>query len=100
MLTHMTDGTGRIVMAASEVNEESLESSQLHHGYFTYYLLQALKSGKGETPLSQVYDSVSKQVSQTVSAQGMHQHPIMNRSSADADFAFRSPAAATAYAKP
>ena len=49
------DGTGRIVMAASEVNEESLESSQLHHGYFTYYLLQALKSGKGETPLSQVY---------------------------------------------
>jgi uncharacterized caspase-like protein len=100
MLTHMTDGTGRIVMAASEVNEESLESSQLHHGYFTYYLLQALKSGKGETPLSQVYDSVSKQVSQTVSAQGMHQHPIMNRSSADADFAFRSPAAATANAKP
>jgi len=100
MLTHMADGTGRIVMAASEVNEESLESSQLHHGYFTYYLLQALKSGKGETPLSQVYDSVSKQVSQTVSAQGMHQHPIMNRSSADADFAFRSPVAATAYAKP
>ena len=28
MLTHMTDGTGRIVMAASQVNEESLESSR------------------------------------------------------------------------
>lgn len=100
MLTHMTDGTGRIVMAASEVNEESLESSQLHHGYFTYYLLQALKNGKGATPLSQVYASVSQQVSQSVSSQGMHQHPVMNRSSADADFALRTPPAATASARP
>jgi hypothetical protein len=100
MLSHMSDGTGRIVMAASEVNEESLESSQLKHGYFTYFLLQALKSGKGQTPLSQVYDSVAKQVSQSVSSQGMHQHPVMNRSSVDADFALRTPPAATASARP
>jgi len=100
MLAHMSDGTGRIVMAASEVNEESLESSQLHHGYFTYYLLQALKTGKGQTPLSQVYSSVALQVSQTVSSQGMHQHPVMNRSSSDADFALRTPPAATANAHP
>ncbi len=100
MLTHMTDGTGRIVMAASEVNEESLESNQLHHGYFTYYLLQVLKNGKGQTPLSQVYASVSQQVSQSVSSQGMHQHPVMNRSSADADFALRAAPPATASARP
>jgi uncharacterized caspase-like protein len=100
MLSHMSDGTGRIVMAASEVNEESLESSQLKHGYFTYFLLQALKNGKGQTPLSQVYDSVAKQVSQSVSSQGMHQHPVMNRSSADADFALRTAPAATASARP
>jgi uncharacterized caspase-like protein len=100
MLSHMTDGTGRIVMAASEVNEESLESNQLHHGYFTYYLLQALKSGKGETPLSQVYDDVQKAVAQSVSAQGMHQHPVMSRSSAEADFALRAAGAATASVKP
>ena len=87
-------------MAASQVNEESLESAQLHHGYFTYYLLQALKTGKGTTPLSQVYASVSKQVSQSVSAQGMHQHPVMNRSSEDADFALRPAAEATANAQP
>jgi uncharacterized caspase-like protein len=100
MLSHMSDGTGRIVMAASEVNEESLESSQLKHGYFTYFLLQALKNGKGQTPLSQVYASVAQQVSTSVSSQGMHQHPVMNRSSADADFALRTPLAATASARP
>lgn len=100
MLAHMSDGTGRIVMAASEVNEESLESSQLKHGYFTYYLLQALKSSKGQTPLSQIYASVAQQVSQSVSSQGMHQHPVMNRSSSDADFALRTPPATTASARP
>ncbi len=91
MLAHMTQGTGRIVIAASQVNEESLESNELRHGYFTYYLLQALKSGKGETPLSQVYTSVAQDVSQSVSSEGMHQHPVMNRSSEDADFALRTP---------
>jgi uncharacterized caspase-like protein len=99
MLAHITEGTGRIVMAASQVNEESLESNQLGHGYFTYYLLQALKSGKGETPLSQVYSTVAQDVSQKVSAEGMHQHPVMDRSSGDADFALRAPGA-TASAKP
>ena len=88
-------GTGRIVMSASQVNEESLESDQLGHGYFTYYLLQALKNGKGLTPLSQVYAAVAQQVSASVSAQGSHQHPVMSRSSADADFALRSAGAAS-----
>jgi len=100
MLSHMSLGTGRIVMSASENNEESLESDKFHHGYFTYYLLQTLKNGKGLTPLSQVYASVAQQVSQSVSAQGAHQHPVMNRSSADADFALRSPATSAAIAKP
>jgi uncharacterized caspase-like protein len=100
MLTHMSLGTGRIVMSASENNEESLESDKLHHGYFTYYLLQTLKNGKGLTPLSQVYTSVEQQVSQTVSAQGKHQHPVMNRSSADADFSLRSPDTSAFNAKP
>jgi helicase len=90
MLSHLTDGTGRIVMAASQVDQESLESPDLRHGYFTYYLLQALKNGKGATPLSQVFASVQQQVSKSVAAKGAHQDPVMNRSSAEADFALRS----------
>jgi uncharacterized caspase-like protein len=100
MLDHMAEGTGRIVIAASRVDQESLESDTLRHGYFTYYLLQALKNGKGATPLSQVFASVEQQVSQTVAAKGAHQDPVMDRSSADADFALRPAAANTANAKP
>jgi uncharacterized caspase-like protein len=77
-------------MSASQVNEESLESDELRHGYFTYFLLQALKNDKGMAPLSQVYAEVAQQVSQRVSAAGLHQHPVMSRSSEDADFALRA----------
>lgn len=92
MLDRMSQGTGRIVIAASSSNEESLESTELHHGYFTWFLLQALKSGNGMTPLSEIYANVAQQVAQKVAADGqkdgeqLGQHPVMSRSSADADF--------------
>jgi uncharacterized caspase-like protein len=92
MLSHMTEGTGRIVLAASGVNEQSMESADLKHGYFTYFLLRALQQGKGRTPLSQVFATVSQQVSQQVSTQ----HPVMSRSSADADFAIGTDTAGSA----
>lgn len=100
MLERMSQGTGRIVLSASQVNEESLESPALRHGYFTYFLLQALKSGKGATPLSQVYAAVAQQVSARVSADGSHQHPVMSRSSADADFALGAPGAEPSKIEP
>ena len=95
MLKRITDGTGRIVLAASSVNEQSLESPELKHGYFTYFLLRALQQDKGRTPLSQVFASVSQQVSHAV-----NQHPVMSRSSADADFAIGSDITASASIHP
>jgi uncharacterized caspase-like protein len=100
MLARMSEGTGRIVMSASQVNEESLESDELRHGYFTYFLLQALKNDKGMVPLSQVYAEVAQQVAHRVSAAGLHQHPVMTRSSPDADFALRAAEAAARKALP
>jgi hypothetical protein len=92
-LDRMSQGSGRIVIAAASSNEESLESPELHHGYFTYFLLQALKSGNGMTPMSQVFATVAQQVSDRVAADGkkdgetLGQHPVMSRSSDQADFA-------------
>lgn len=94
MLKHMSEGTGRIVLAASGVNEQSMESANLKHGYFTYFLLRALQQTNGRTPLSQVFATVSQQVSQQVGTQ----HPVMSRSSADADFAIGADISASASA--
>jgi len=92
MLEQMGQGTGRIVLAASQSDEESLESKKLGHGYFTYYLLQALKAGKGNTPMSQVYTEVSKNVAQLAAESGGRQHPVIYRSSEAADFSLRAQA--------
>jgi uncharacterized caspase-like protein len=90
MLEQMGQGTGRIVFAASQSDEESLESKKLGHGYFTYYLLQALKAGKGNTPMSQVYAEVSKNVAQLAEESGGKQHPVISRSSETTDFSLRA----------
>jgi hypothetical protein len=92
-LDRMAEGTGRIVIAAARSDEESLESDQLHHGYFTYFLLQAIKANKGLDPLTDVYSMVAKEVSDRVAAdakadgENVGQHPVMSRSSDNSDFA-------------
>lgn len=90
MLEQMSQGTGRIVLAASQSDEESLESAKLGHGYFTYFLLQALKSGEGLAPMTEVYGQVAKSVSQLASEGGQRQHPVLYQSSSEADFALRT----------
>ena len=100
MLARMSQGSGRIVLTASQANEESLESGELQHGYFTYYLLEAMKTGRGNTPLSQMYAAVAQRVAQRVAASGMHQHPGLSRSSQDADFALGVAGSEAADAQP
>lgn len=96
-MSRLAEGTGRIVLAAAGEKEESLENAKLGHGYFTYFLLQALKAHQGLDPLTSVYAAVAQQVAQRVAAdaalnhQSFEQHPVMSRSSAQADFALGLP---------
>jgi uncharacterized caspase-like protein len=91
-LQRMSAGSGRIVLAAARDDQESLESPDLRHGYFTYFLMKQLRDTHGLTPVSQVYASVSQQVATRVAQDtrtegGFQQNPVMDRSADDADFA-------------
>lgn len=104
-LDRMAEGTGRIVLAAASEKEESLESPTLQHGYFTYFLLQALKKNNGMDPLTNIYTAVAQAVTERVAHdaqmghQNLAQHPVMSRSSTQADFALGvAPGGATAGA--
>jgi len=100
-LDQIGQGTGRIIFAASRSDQESLQSDALGHGYFTYYLIQALKQHPG-LPLSQIFtqvqQDVSKQVASDYQLYNLHQTPVMGRSSDNADFALAAPAPAAADA--
>ena len=91
VLKRMSQGSGRIVLAASQVNQQSLESDMLQHGYFTYFLLKDLRESEGLKPLTQVFATVQQQVSDKVASDfkfgRLRQNPVMDRSSEDADFA-------------
>jgi uncharacterized caspase-like protein len=87
-LSHITQGEGRMVFAAAGTEQESLESDTLKHGFFTYYLVQALRQQGGATPLSRIFDYTQQHVSQTVAKEfNMQQNPVMGRSEQSTDFA-------------
>jgi uncharacterized caspase-like protein len=90
-LDHIKQGAGRMVFAASGTEQESLESDTLKHGYFTYYLVEALRQKGGSTPLSKIFDYTQQHVSQTVATEfkqyNLQQNPVMSRSEDDTDFA-------------
>ncbi len=97
-LDHIKQGSGRMVFAASGTDQESLESDTLKHGFFTYYLVQALRQQGGSAPLSAIFDYTQKHVSQTVASEfrqyNLQQTPVMSRSEEDTDFSL-GPSAGT-----
>ena len=59
-------GVARVVISASRADEESQEDGKLRHGFFTYYLLDALKKNGGMSSMNEVFQSVRDRTSQTV----------------------------------
>ena len=77
-LDRIAGGKGRIILTASGANEVSSENEELHHGIFTYYLLEGLRGkadtdGDGLITVDEIYGYVSKRVPQ---ATGQEQHPV------------------------
>ncbi|HTV08033.1 MAG TPA: caspase family protein [Candidatus Aquilonibacter sp.] len=96
-LNQIRQGTGRIIFAASGVNQESLESDAIKHGYFTYYLVQALEQQNGSIPLSQAFSYVQQHVeSRAQSEAHTQQDPVMSRSEDNTDFSLGGAAASNA----
>jgi hypothetical protein len=55
-------GRARVVISASRANEPSREDEMLGHGYFTYFLLDSLRSSAGARTLGEVFESVHDRV--------------------------------------
>ncbi len=96
-LNHIRQGTGRVIFTASGVNEESLESDAIKHGYFTYYLVQALQQQNGDVPLTQAFDYVQQHVRARAQSEAhTQQDPVLTRSDDSTDFAVGAPPSAQA----
>ncbi|RPH49251.1 MAG: hypothetical protein EHM85_14515 [Desulfobacteraceae bacterium] len=77
-LDRLSQGKGRMIIAASDANQVSAEKDELKHGVFTYYMLEGLGGkadfdGDGVITLDEIYRYVSVKVPQ---ATGQDQHPV------------------------
>ena len=90
MLNQIREGTGRAIMAASQVDESSYEQARYGHGLFTYYLLQALKQEK-DAPIDKLYEWVRDHVTQDAQANGWKQHPVLSQSDAESAIVIGTP---------
>jgi len=67
--------TGWAAIAASRGDQRSWESDQLQQGYFTYYLIDALRKTQGMAPLQDLFQQLHDQVSAHVRQDKM---PVMS----------------------
>ncbi len=65
-LDGFSNNAARVVMSASRAEQPSWESPTLRHGYFTYFLMQALQQSHGKMPLEKVFDYVRDHTGEAV----------------------------------
>ncbi len=78
-------GEGRLVITACDVNEVSLETPDIGHGLFSYYLIEGLKGvadrdQDGLVTTHELYDYVYENVSEHARKMGGSMHPIQKGS--------------------
>jgi hypothetical protein len=79
-------GEGTFVITSSKANERSWESDDIHNGYFTHYLIEALKRAQEPPTLKEVFDYISSKVPDAVARDKQApQHPQMRPSTGPGD---------------
>lgn len=85
-------GFGRAIITSSQAGQQSYESDDVKNGYFTYYLVQALRNSQGKDSINKVYDYVREQVSSSVSAKFKAlQTPVLSQSDRGAEIILGAP---------
>ena len=85
-LDAIRQGIGRAIITSSTAGENSYENDEAQNGYFTFYLLKALRETKGLAPLQKLYGYVHDQVSSSVEAKyKLHQNPALSQSEGKAE---------------
>ncbi|GEM_PF-952661 len=75
---NLSSGTGRIFITSSRSNEKSWESDTLGHGFFTYFLIDALKKKNGMIPIQEVFGYLEQELPKAVMKEkGEPQHPVL-----------------------
>ena len=79
-LDRIRQGVGRAIVTSSSPEEQSYEGKPFDNGYFTHFLLEALRNGKGNDSIEHVYAAVKQNVSKAAGSIQRKQTPVLSKS--------------------
>lgn len=79
-LDRMRQGVGRAIVTSSSPEEQSYEGKPFDNGYFTHFLVEALRKNKGNDNIEQVYASLKQNVSKAAGSIQRKQTPVFSKS--------------------
>ena len=93
-LDSIRQGFGRAIITSSQAGQQSYESDDIKHGYFTYFLLQALRKSAGKDSIDKMFSYIRDQVSSSVAAKlKAQQTPVLSQSDRGAEIVLGAPEA-------
>lgn len=88
-------GAGRAVLTAATADQESYQGEKIGHGYFTYFLLKALRESAGNMPLAALYQRIKTETQSAVLKEyGKTQTPLMIAGASAGEISIGAPAGA------
>jgi hypothetical protein len=93
-LDRIRQGFGRVILTSSKPDEVSSEGAPFQNGYFTHFLLQALRQNNGNATMDDVYAYMSEQLPKAAQAVRRRQTPVLTRSDLGAEIVIGAPVAA------
>jgi uncharacterized caspase-like protein len=79
-LDRIRQGLGRAIVTSSSPEEQSYEGKPFDNGYFTHFLLEALRKNAGHDSIEQVYASLKQNVTKAASTIQRKQTPVLSKS--------------------
>jgi Caspase domain len=79
-LDRIRQGVGRAIVTSSSSEEQSYEGKPYDNGYFTHFLIEALRKNKGRDSVEQVYASLKQNVSTAAASIERKQTPVLSKS--------------------
>jgi Caspase domain len=94
-LDRIRQGLGRAIVTSSAPEEQSYEGKPYDNGYFTHFLLEALKKDKGNVTIEQVYAALKQNVAKAASSIQRKQNPVFSKSEHGEDIIIGAKSGAT-----
>jgi hypothetical protein len=90
-LDRIRQGVGRVIMTSSKPDEVSSEGPPFQNGYFTHFLLLALRQNNGNATMDDVYAYMNQELPKAAQAVRRRQTPVLSRSDLGAEIVIGTP---------